>query len=430
MTSYDLNVSSSGAKLAKDGATVYDDTTAPPDPPSGGISPDGTTLLPGAPGKLVTADGDWTFGAGGDTGLANHDVLLNGAGVHGARGTKMQVDKGSQLFLQNSLGSWYVQPGGGAAFVPASDPNAGGGNGGTGGGANTATLPSGEVIQLPGAATVSGITTSNDVDMRGRPAGWMVKDVILNGGGILADSPGFIVGCTWNNTRSKYPLGSAFAWNNNGPAHDIAIINGIMNSVDGQNLGCYGWIDKMRILCCEFHNPRQVWSMSLSQGNNSAGNNIEWGWCVITGEQRGGLETGGDTTDTSGVGQVFTNLWVHHLWCADLGPQETNAIGPISFVARGQKNTRIEDSFFRKGSAYGSGWSQAIETSVRSGQGTPVIVRRNLFVDFADYCTDNGLKSTFEGNQIFNCTQALQAGVTALSARPADPAKPAKAVIA
>jgi hypothetical protein len=51
-------------------------------------------------------------------------------------------------------------------------------------------------------------------------------------------------------------------------------------------------------------------------------------------------------------------------------------------------------------------------------------------VDFADYCTDNGLLSIFEDNKVFNCTQPLQPGVTALSVRPSDPPRPPKAVIA
>ncbi len=294
---------------------------------------------------------------------------------------------------------------------------------------NTATMPDGEVISLSTTMLVPpGSTFTSDLDLSGQSGG-LVKDAVFNGCGVIINpsAPPDFVGCTWNNTPSRGSNGSAIAGNGQQGGR---IINGVFNNVQGSVLGSFGW-NGVRVLCSSFINPNQVWSMDTGS-NGADGNNIEFGWIYVTGEGRGGLETGGDTTP--GVGQVFNGLYVHDSIFVDLGLQEVNAIDAISFVARGQKGTRMLRNFFRLGSTYGPGNVQMIEMSITPGQGTAAVIDGNTFLDITNglcYTDSGGVPSVVTNNMTFNCAQVLDAanGNTVLATRPSDPV-PQTALIA
>ena len=68
-------------------------------------SPDGSTLMAGVTGSLVTSDGIWTFSA---TKLAHgYYILLNGQVAGGGSGTELMVAKGGHMYVVNSIGVWY-----------------------------------------------------------------------------------------------------------------------------------------------------------------------------------------------------------------------------------------------------------------------------------------------------------------------------------
>lgn len=85
------------------------------------ISPDGTILLPGASGNLVTIAGTWTFGAAVDT-KGGSQVLLGNAPplLPPWYGKQMEVAHGGALYLQGDSGSWYTWNG--SAFVSSVAP--------------------------------------------------------------------------------------------------------------------------------------------------------------------------------------------------------------------------------------------------------------------------------------------------------------------
>jgi hypothetical protein len=72
---------------------------------SGGISPDGSTLLAGSAGSLVTSAGTWTFGT--TTTSYGYDILLNGAQAAGGSAVELEVANQGNLYADNSLGTWY-----------------------------------------------------------------------------------------------------------------------------------------------------------------------------------------------------------------------------------------------------------------------------------------------------------------------------------
>lgn len=288
-------------------------------------------------------------------------------------------------------------------------------------GPNTATLPSirgaaPEVIALPATnAVVAGSVHTTDLDLTGLPAGSMVKGATFNGCGIIANTALIYVNCVWNNSPSKYPAGACVT---QCPPGTI-FINPTFNTISGLPLNAFGW-NNVRVLCPKFINCQQDWSMGVGS-DGADGNNIELGWVYTSGFVRGGFETGGDTSDTNHIGQVFTNLYVHDGIFVDQGPQANAAINALSIVARGQRGTRINDNFFRLGTAYGGGYAAPIETSVV--QGTAVVIDGNTFVDFANgqNIADNGVASIVTNNKSFNCNQVLGGSNVALTTRPADP---------
>src|SRR5205823_4139283 len=72
-------------------------------------SPDGSTLMAGSTGSLVTNAGTWTFSP--TTNAYGNLILLNGqwvngGSVNGGSATELEVAHGGNLYADNSLGWW------------------------------------------------------------------------------------------------------------------------------------------------------------------------------------------------------------------------------------------------------------------------------------------------------------------------------------
>jgi hypothetical protein len=71
------------------------------------LSPDGTVLLPGSGGSLVTAAGAWTFGQVYQS--PDYYIQLNGQTLSaGGAGVEMEVAHGGNLYADNSQGQWWA----------------------------------------------------------------------------------------------------------------------------------------------------------------------------------------------------------------------------------------------------------------------------------------------------------------------------------
>src|SRR5437868_13931789 len=69
------------------------------------VSPDGSTLLQGQSGSLVTSAGTWTFGT--DHQSYGTNVLLNGVSAAGGYGTELEVANGGNLYESQFGTSWW-----------------------------------------------------------------------------------------------------------------------------------------------------------------------------------------------------------------------------------------------------------------------------------------------------------------------------------
>ncbi len=100
------------------GAYTISASGSPAPGPSDGTSPDGTILLVGSAGNLVTAAGTWTF----STTKANGGnlILLNGQSAGAGAGVKLEVANAGKMYTLNSSNQWWVW--GGTAWSSSADP--------------------------------------------------------------------------------------------------------------------------------------------------------------------------------------------------------------------------------------------------------------------------------------------------------------------
>ena len=82
------------------------------------FSPDGSVLLPGSGGSLVTSAGTWTFSD--STNSSGNLILLDGAAAGNGSAVKLEVANNGRLYADNALGNWYEWAGGG--WTATSDP--------------------------------------------------------------------------------------------------------------------------------------------------------------------------------------------------------------------------------------------------------------------------------------------------------------------
>src|SRR4029077_468245 len=95
--------------------------TSSTDPSAGTVSPDGTVLLAGSTGSLVTSAGMWTFST--TTNSYGNLILLNGQSALGGSAIELEVAKNGNLYADNSQGQWWQWAGSG--WTSSTDPSAG-----------------------------------------------------------------------------------------------------------------------------------------------------------------------------------------------------------------------------------------------------------------------------------------------------------------
>src|SRR5882762_9950022 len=69
------------------------------------VSPDGSIIMAGTAGSLVTSAGTWTFA--NTTANGGNLILLNGQSAAGGAAVKLEVASGGNLFADNSYGQWW-----------------------------------------------------------------------------------------------------------------------------------------------------------------------------------------------------------------------------------------------------------------------------------------------------------------------------------
>src|SRR5207245_4767046 len=88
----------------------------PPPPPPVALSPDGTILMAGSGGSLVTSAGTWTFGTATDP--YGNIILLNGQSAGSGYSTELEVANSGHVYA-GSNGQWWEWSGTGWAGTGA-----------------------------------------------------------------------------------------------------------------------------------------------------------------------------------------------------------------------------------------------------------------------------------------------------------------------
>ena len=140
--------------------------------------PDGSILLAGGSGSLVTSAGTWTFST--STNASGSLVLLNGASAASGSATKLEVANNGQLYADIAQGQWYEWVDGGWSGVasptvlsPDGSILLAGGSGSlvTSAGTwtfSTSTNGSGSLVPLNGASAAGGSATKLEVANNGQ----------------------------------------------------------------------------------------------------------------------------------------------------------------------------------------------------------------------------------------------------------------------
>jgi len=264
-------------------------------------------------------------------------------------------------------------------------------------------LPSNITLQADGNATIVGNLTINGSNTT-------VQGFTFDGGTVdVANSHGATIrDCVFNDCVPHSDNGSAIALND---ASGVVIENNEFNRCQGVTLGNYNY-DRVTIDHNTFTDCSQV--LSLDSFSPASGNDIKFTNNYVSGEGRGGIETGGD-------GQYLTNLLVDGNTFTNLkGPA---AIGPISVVARGDvSGTMITNNYCERGPLYDNNtpdkFSQAIEIY------GPATVSGNTIVDFSSAFGVYGSGTNIAGNKVFDTPGDIM-GSEVLATRPTTPLLPA-----
>ena len=260
-------------------------------------------------------------------------------------------------------------------------------------------LPSNITLQADGNATIVGNLTINGSNTT-------VQGFTFDGGTVdVANSHGATIrDCVFNDCVPHSDNGSAIALND---ASGVVIENNEFNRCQGVTLGNYNY-DRVTIDHNTFTDCSQV--LSLNSFSPASGNDIKFTNNYVSGEGRGGIETGGD-------GQYLTNLLVDgNTFCNLKGPAE---IGPISVVARGDvSGTMITNNYCERGPLYDNNtpdkFSQAIEIY------GPATVSGNTIVDFSSAFGVYGSGTNIAGNKVFDTPRDIM-GSEVLATRPTMP---------
>jgi hypothetical protein len=264
-------------------------------------------------------------------------------------------------------------------------------------------LPSNITLQADGNATIVGILHVNGSNT-------VVQGFTFNGGMVdVGNCQGATVrDCVFNDCVPRSDNGSAIALND---ASGVVIENNVFNRCQGATLGKYNF-DRVTIDHNTFVDCSQV--LSFDSFSPASGNDIKFTNNYVSGEGRGGIESGGD-------GQYLTNLLVDgNTFCNLKGMAE---IGPIAVVARGDvSGTTITNNYIERGPDYFNNmaspyYSQAIEIY------GPATVSGNTIVDFSSAFGVYGSDASIVGNKVFN-TPGDILGSEVLATRPTTPLPP------
>jgi hypothetical protein len=265
-------------------------------------------------------------------------------------------------------------------------------------------LPSNVTLQADGNATIVGNLTINGSNTT-------VQGFTFNGGTVdVANSHGATIrDCVFNDCVPHSDNGSAIALND---ASGVVIENNVFNRCQDVTLGNYNY-DRVTIDHNTFTDCSQV--LSLWSFSPASGNDIKFTNNYVSGEGRGGIETGGD-------GQYLTNLLVDGNTFTNL--KGLAEIGPISVVARGDvSGTTITNNYCERGPDYYNNtappyYSQAIEIY------GPATVSGNTIVNFSSAFGVYGSGASIVGNKVFDTSGDIM-GSEVLATRPTTPLPPA-----
>src|SRR5882762_7057570 len=82
------------------------------------VSPDGSIIMAGTAGSLVTRAGNWTFAD--TTANGGNLILLNGQSAAGGAAVELEVASDGNLFADNSYGQWWEWNG--SSWTSSTDP--------------------------------------------------------------------------------------------------------------------------------------------------------------------------------------------------------------------------------------------------------------------------------------------------------------------
>lgn len=176
-------------------------TTTPSPTPSATLSTDGSILMAGTSGSLVTSDGTWTLGA--TTTSGDHIVLLNGQQAANGAASELIVDNHGHLYAENAQGNWYEWATSG--WLTSTDPTAGQSGSSTPSATPTTTTSglsadgsimlvgtNGSLVTTDGTWTFGTSTTSGDhvILLNGQPAtnGAGLELIVDNNGHLYAEN--------------------------------------------------------------------------------------------------------------------------------------------------------------------------------------------------------------------------------------------------
>jgi hypothetical protein len=133
-------------------------------------SANGSMLLAGSGGNLVTSAGTWTFNS--LQGNGGYEILVNGQSAGGGSADALYLENGGQVYALNSLNNWYLWGGGGWSWSASPlSPDGSVLNAGSGGSLITKygiwTLNGSEIL-LQGSAAAGGAANSLYVENGGQ----------------------------------------------------------------------------------------------------------------------------------------------------------------------------------------------------------------------------------------------------------------------
>jgi hypothetical protein len=288
--------------------------------------------------------------------------------------------------------------------------------------------PVGGTLQVP-AGTYPGfrgkdgisVVAAGDVVIGGHVDLTGVHDFVLNGwygdGMHIQFASGQAINCS--DARNVQILGvtimatvGPFGDNGAGVAlsgsQGVLIANCAFHAINGNALGSYN-MSHLHVEGCDFVDCHQVASFSCWA---PSGESLWFVNNFISGEHRGGIETGGDAMN-------FTDFVIQGNQFVDL--KGSAMVGPVSYVGRPTNQGVIKDNYFERGPDYYNDTPEKYSETIEL-YGSAIEVSGNTAVDFSLAVHTYGGTENSHDNRVWNTPE--QAGWQALAARPARPPRP------